>query len=149
MPMDEHYTGTNIRPWPGLQYLERRKTNRGHCEASQEKGGDRNFVHCSKSPKQNAKEKHITQDNPNVANKRRRAIDLYLETYVEERKYSTCSRQQALWGPRQRVQGSNGSNAAQLSCPQGFDPNFPVSGWRVVWNWVKTRGDHAPEGGDI
>ena len=28
----------------------------------------------------------------------------------------------------------------------GFDPNFPAKCWRVVWNWVETRGDHAPEG---
>ena len=28
----------------------------------------------------------------------------------------------------------------------GFDPNLPAKRWRVVWNWVETRGDHAPEG---
>ena len=28
----------------------------------------------------------------------------------------------------------------------GFDPNLPAWSWRVVWDWVKTRGDHAPEG---
>ena len=32
----------------------------------------------------------------------------------------------------------------------GFDPDLPVhsqaSHWRVVENWVETRGGHAPEG---
>ena len=124
MSMDEYYIGKNIRPWPGLQYLERRKTNGVHYEARQGKGGELNVVHRTKHTKQNTKERQITQDNPNVVNKRRSTRSLYLETYVDEHKHSTCSRQRVLWGSRQRVQGTNGSNAAQLSCPQGSTLTF-------------------------
>ena len=35
--------------------------------------------------------------------------------------------QQLLWGSRQRVQGSNGANAAQLSCPQGSTLTFQLN----------------------
>ena len=38
----------------------------------------------------------------------------------------TSSRRQVLWGLKQRVQGSNGSNAAQLSCPQGSTLSFQL-----------------------
>ena len=59
--------------------------------------------------------------------------------------------QQVLWGCKQRVQGSNGSNAAQPSCPQGstltFQSKTGVS-WRTGLRHgatMRPRGRHLRE----
>ena len=50
---------------------------------------------------------------------------------ISSKRHTTDAWQQVLWGFKQRVQGSNGWNAAQPSCPQGstltFQPKAGVS----------------------
>ena len=71
---------------------------------------------------------------------------------VQRLDVTTCPGSQVLWRYKQRVQGSTGSNAAQLSCLQGstrtFQPKAGVS-WELGLRHGVTmhpRGRHLREG---
>ena len=70
-------------------------------------------------------------------------------TMLERYDVATCSRSQVLQGYKWRVQGSNGSNAAQLSHPWGPTRTFQHSAG-VSWELGLRHGvTMHPRGGDI
>ena len=64
---------------------------------------------------------------------------------LEDTECTTDVWQRVLWGSKQRVQGNNGSNAAQLSCLQGTTLTFQLNAGVPCGTGLR-HGDHAPEG---